>query len=159
MKMTVLISLLLPSAHLVLSQTTLPTPSTHQAITSSSRPVPVELARRRKYPIAIRDMDSEVVVENAFFRFPPDMRLEDRSTVSGNTWQTTLAGLKKAPGYRGAYWGREMETPGAVQLLVGEIPCFCCLFFSQWWWLLLLPWLFGSLDFTCCRWVFQTPPG
>ncbi|KAI9810843.1 MAG: hypothetical protein M1827_006050 [Pycnora praestabilis] len=44
--------------------------------------------------------------------------LSDPSTDAGKVWQSTLSTVSQQDGYQRAYWGREIENPDVVQLLI-----------------------------------------
>lgn len=64
------------------------------------------------------------VVEFALLPFPANLPLLDVSTSAGSTWRNTLAGITRAEGFRGAFWGwrrgREEGDGDGVEILVGK---------------------------------------
>lgn len=47
--------------------------------------------------------------------------IEDPNSSAGKVWQSTLDTVSAQDGYQRAYYGREVENPSVVQLLVGKI--------------------------------------
>ena len=49
-----------------------------------------------------------------------DFKLDDAASAEGKTWNELLNLIKSSRGYEGLYWGRQVETPGNVQLHIGK---------------------------------------
>lgn len=64
------------------------------------------------------------VVEFAHLPFPANLPLLDASSPAGSVWRNTLAGISRAEGFRGAFWGwrqgREEGDGDGVEILVGK---------------------------------------
>lgn len=65
------------------------------------------------------------VVAFAFLPFPHSLPLLGALSPAGSTWRNTLAGIPKAEGFRGTFWGwhggREDGDEDGVELLVGKL--------------------------------------
>src|SRR3981081_846552 len=63
---------------------------------------------------------SDPVTEIDILPISVDFKLDDGSSKEGKTWNDILNIIKSSGGYQGLYWGRQVETPGNVQLHTGN---------------------------------------
>lgn len=45
--------------------------------------------------------------------------IEDPNSSAGKVWQSTLDTIAAQPGYKGAFWGRQIENNSILELLIG----------------------------------------
>ncbi len=48
--------------------------------------------------------------------------IEDPSSDAGKVWKSTLDTVMAQDGYQRAYWGRQVESPDTLELVVGKLP-------------------------------------
>lgn len=63
---------------------------------------------------------SDPVTEIDILPISVDFNLDDATSTEGKTWNEILNIIKNARGYQRLYWGRQVETPGNVQLHIGN---------------------------------------
>ncbi|TVY43477.1 hypothetical protein LOCC1_G003783 [Lachnellula occidentalis] len=62
------------------------------------------------------------VTECAIITLKPGVDLETSGTDSAQAWSETLSTVSKQTGYQRSYWGRQLENPNIVLLLIGTFP-------------------------------------
>jgi hypothetical protein len=60
---------------------------------------------------------SENATEVVYIPIKPGLDLSSGETKE--TWESTLNTIAKQPGVKALYWGRQIESPDTVQMLVG----------------------------------------
>lgn len=45
--------------------------------------------------------------------------IEDPNSSAGKIWQSSLDTIAAQPGYKGAFWGRQVENNSVLELLIG----------------------------------------
>lgn len=63
---------------------------------------------------------SKQATEVAYLPIAPGIDLE--SGDKAKTWQEGLSLIAAQPGYQAMYWGRQIEHPDIVQLVIGKEP-------------------------------------
>lgn len=51
----------------------------------------------------------------------PGAQIEDPSAPAGAVWKSTIDTLLAQEGFQRAYWGRQVENPSVLELLVGKL--------------------------------------
>lgn len=59
--------------------------------------------------------------EIATFPVAAGATIEDSSSSAGKAWQSILDTVAAQDGYQRLYYGREVENPSVVQLLIGKL--------------------------------------
>ncbi|KAH8644959.1 hypothetical protein IG631_02423 [Alternaria alternata] len=57
------------------------------------------------------------VTEVVYLHMKPGLDLS--SGEAEEAWQSTLSTIAKQPGCKALYWGRQIENPDTIQMLVG----------------------------------------
>ena len=71
-------------------------------------------------------------VEILLLSIPASKRIEDVSSTAGQTWSTLISAYKNMPGTQDIYWGRKIEDPGTVLLIIGtQTPCLSSVSFHE----------------------------
>lgn len=58
-------------------------------------------------------------IEVALLPLLPGADIEDPNSSAGQIWQASLDTIAAQPGYKGAFWGRQIENNSMLELLVG----------------------------------------
>ena len=58
------------------------------------------------------------VTEIATIPLQTGAKIEDLNSPAGKVWTSTINTVAEQDGYQGLYYGRELENPSTVQLLV-----------------------------------------
>jgi hypothetical protein len=62
---------------------------------------------------------SELATEIVYLSLKPNLDLDTNAT-----WATILTTIAQQPGIKAVYWGRQIEHPDTVQMVVGKAtPC------------------------------------
>ena len=62
-----------------------------------------------------------MATEIAIVSLIEDATIEDKESHSGTIWQESLATVANQTGFQKLYWGRHVENPSIVSILVGEL--------------------------------------
>lgn len=63
---------------------------------------------------------SEPVTEVAYLPLKPSLDLS--SGEIKEAWQSALRTIASQPGFKTGYWGKQIENPDTLQLVIGNIP-------------------------------------
>ncbi|KAE8824177.1 hypothetical protein PTNB85_08733 [Pyrenophora teres f. teres] len=63
---------------------------------------------------------SEPVTEVAYLPLKPSLDLSSGETKEA--WQSALRTIASQPGFKTGYWGKQIENPDTLQLVIGDIP-------------------------------------
>ena len=71
------------------------------------------------------------VTEIATMPLKAGAHVEDTNSASHAVWQSILDTVSSQDGFQRLYWGRRVEAPNEITVLIGETPCQSALQMSQ----------------------------
>jgi hypothetical protein len=62
---------------------------------------------------------TDAVTEIDILPISVNLKLGDAGSAEGKAWNEILSIIRSSRGYQRLYWGRQVETPGNIQLHIG----------------------------------------